>query len=281
MTRNYRAIRFGYWIYDGQVMLQPMESKIVKWIYEMYLYGYSYQELANHLAADEVFYQGDDGRWNKHIIKRILEAESYYGDDKYPQIIEKEQWEQVQKIRQMRSEARAVKTIWPKLFRQKLFCAECGSRIYRGNQGKRENWQCRMEGKLTKDYITDEVFWKMIVEKQSKLIVNPGQLRAERRVLPEKSIQIDDRRNEIIKQIKLQQKNEDEILKMIYQAAAEQYETIREMDVTYETERLIRLYQEKQIGSEPDFELIEHTVRKIWIDAEGEIYFEMTNGIKV
>lgn len=281
MARNYRTIRFGYWIYDGQVMLQPMESKIVKWIYEMYLYGYSYQELADHLAADEVFYQGDDGRWNKHIIKRILEAEVYYGDDKYPQIIEKEQWEQVQKIRQMRSEARAVKTIWPKLFRQKLFCAECGSRIYRGNQGKRENWQCRMESKLTKDYITDEVFWKMIVEKQSKLIVNPGQLRAEERVLPEESIQIDDRRNEIIKQIKLQQKNEDEILKMIYQAAAKQYKTIREMDVTYETERLIRLYQEKQIGSAPDFELIEHTVRKIWIDAEGEIYFEMTNGIKV
>lgn len=276
--QRYRSLKFGYQIKDGIITLHPTEAETVRWIYEMYLNGYSYQELAVWLTTDGIYYQEDDHNWNKNMVKRILEFEGYYTSEKYPPIIEADQWKLVQDIKERKAEKRAIKRQWPRAFRQNLICSQCGARIYRGNQGKSENWQCKKEGKITKHNITDEVLWGKVMEKQMMLMNHPEFLEITDTEPLALNLQTIQRNNEIIQQIKLKEKTEEEILEMIFEAATERYDRCSSGNEFYQTKKLLELYTAKEPGAAPDFELLEDSVKTIYLESSGEIYFEMING---
>ncbi|GBF71764.1 hypothetical protein LAWASA_4526 [Lawsonibacter asaccharolyticus] len=79
---NNRKQPFGYRMEFGEYTPHPAEAETVRWIYQTYLAGASYQELVEALQERGVAY--DEGKlWNKNMVARILEDKRYIGTDRY------------------------------------------------------------------------------------------------------------------------------------------------------------------------------------------------------
>ena len=93
---------FGYKMEFGEIILHPAEAEAVRWIYDHYLAGASYNALVDKLRERGIPY--DKGRpWNKNMAARILADRRYTGEGGFPSIIPEEQFQMVQVRRQERA----------------------------------------------------------------------------------------------------------------------------------------------------------------------------------
>ena len=93
---------FGYKMEFGEIVLHPAEAETVRWIYDSYLAGASYNALVDKLRERGVPY--DEGRpWNKNMTARILADRRYTGEGGFPSIIPEGQFHMVQARRQERT----------------------------------------------------------------------------------------------------------------------------------------------------------------------------------
>ena len=93
---------FGYRMEFGEVVLHPAEAETVRWIYDSYLAGASYNALVDKLRERGVPYDGDKP-WNKNMAARILADRRYTGEAGYPSIIPEGQFRMAQVRRQERA----------------------------------------------------------------------------------------------------------------------------------------------------------------------------------
>lgn len=85
MAKN-RTIPFGYMMKDGKITVNPKEVLAVVTILSEYLAGKSLSEIADQMTVP----YSEGVRWNKNMVKRILENEKYLGTEIYPQLISKD-----------------------------------------------------------------------------------------------------------------------------------------------------------------------------------------------
>lgn len=91
---TYRKQPFGYKMQWGKIVLQEQEASVVRWIYQTYLSGASYNDLVETLRKQTIPYI--TGKlWNKNMVARILENPKYTGESEYPPLISQEQFEAV------------------------------------------------------------------------------------------------------------------------------------------------------------------------------------------
>ena len=93
---------FGYKMEFGEIVLHPAEAETVRWIYDSYLAGASYNALVDKLRERGIPYDGDKP-WNKNMAARILADCRYTGEGGFPSIIPKGQFQMVQVRRQERT----------------------------------------------------------------------------------------------------------------------------------------------------------------------------------
>ena len=93
---------FGYKMEFGEIVLHPTEAETVRWIYDSYLAGASYNALVDKLRKRGVPYDGDKP-WNKNMAARILADRRYTGEGGFPSIIPEGQFHMVQARRQERT----------------------------------------------------------------------------------------------------------------------------------------------------------------------------------
>ena len=101
MMGSNRKRPFGYKMEFGEIVLHPAEAETVRWIYDSYLAGASYNALVDKLQEQCVPYDGDKP-WNKNMAARILADRRYTGEDGFPQIITEGQFNMAQVRRQER-----------------------------------------------------------------------------------------------------------------------------------------------------------------------------------
>ena len=97
-----RKRSFGYKMEFGEIVLHPAEAETVRWIYDSYLAGASYNALVDKLRERGIPYDGDKP-WNKNMAARILADCRYTGEGGFPSIIPKGQFQMVQVRRQERT----------------------------------------------------------------------------------------------------------------------------------------------------------------------------------
>ena len=85
MAKN-RTIPFGYMMQCGRITANPKEVLAVVKIFSEYLAGKSLSEIA---AEMDVPYS-ENSKWNKNMVKRIIENEKYLGTPIFPQLISEE-----------------------------------------------------------------------------------------------------------------------------------------------------------------------------------------------
>ena len=93
---------FGYKMEFGEIVLHPTEAETVRWIYDSYLAGASYNALVDKLQERGIPYDGDKP-WNKNMAARILADRRYTGEGGFPSIIPEGQFHMVQARRQERT----------------------------------------------------------------------------------------------------------------------------------------------------------------------------------
>ena len=86
MAKN-RTIPFGYCMKNGEITTEPKEVYAVVTIFDEYLEGRSLSEIAKLMQTEKIRYNAVSDKWNKNMVKRIIENEKYLGNDTYPQII--------------------------------------------------------------------------------------------------------------------------------------------------------------------------------------------------
>lgn len=153
MAKN-RIRPYGYKIEGGQTAIEPQEAEIIRRIYRQYAAGLSYNAIAEELTADGIRYTLEKPKWNKNMVARILQNESYLGTDKYPAIIETTEYRLVQKSMKpyTHTESQDIKTLKPL-----LVCGICGERVKRRlKTAGGERWYCPTDAAHITTAVTDE-----------------------------------------------------------------------------------------------------------------------------
>ena len=130
MAKN-RVIPFGYCMKNGKITVDFKESKAVIIIFEEYLNGSSLLQIAKLMESEKVRYSECSDRWNKNMIKRIIENEKYLGTKKYPQIISKRFFDQANEKRMSKATSVCVISEDLQEIRSRTYCLECGHKLSR------------------------------------------------------------------------------------------------------------------------------------------------------
>lgn len=99
MLKN-RSIPFGYCVINGKYALNTTESEAVQTIFSDYIGGKSLKTIAAEMTIP---YIKGKHTWNKNMVCRVLENSKYIGENGYPQIIEKSDYEQAARIKAERT----------------------------------------------------------------------------------------------------------------------------------------------------------------------------------
>ena len=82
MERGERIVKpvYGYNKEDGKLVVNYEQAKIVDVIYEMYLEGKTYKQIADYLNSNNIETPTKGCKWNPKFIERTLSSEKYIGD---------------------------------------------------------------------------------------------------------------------------------------------------------------------------------------------------------
>lgn len=223
---------FGYKMEWGKIVPQEQEAPVVRWIYQAYLAGASYNDLVETLRKGDVPY--DTGKlWNKNMAARILADVRYTGSADYPPLILPDQFQAVQTRREKRA-APSQKTTAQKELR-------------------------RLCGSAPPPWVERQVLAVL-----NGLIAHPEQLRCTSRESgpPAKAVQL---RRDLDELLNAPPVDEERARALALRLAELRLNAIGPEE--YETIRLQRLFQARNTMDELDHELLHESVRRITYSA--------------
>lgn len=139
MAKN-RTIPFGYCMKNGEITTEPKEVYAVVTIFDEYLKGRSLSEIAKLMQSEKIRYNADSDKWNKNMVKRIIENEKYLGTDKYPQIIDDDTFRLANEKRIRKATTLDLIPDDLQEIRKCTYCTECGHKLSRiGGNSKYES----------------------------------------------------------------------------------------------------------------------------------------------
>lgn len=130
MPKN-RVLPFGYYMRNGEIDTEPKEVYAVSTIFSEYLKGSSLLQIAKLMESEKIRYTADSEKWNKNMVKRIIENERYLGTDKYPQIIDENIFKQANEKRVRKATSLNLMCDDVQAVRKLTYCAECGEKLFR------------------------------------------------------------------------------------------------------------------------------------------------------
>ena len=175
MAKN-RVIPFGYCMKNGEITVNFTESKAVIKIFEEYLGGSSLMQIAKLMETEKIRYSEGSDRWNKNMVKRIIENEKYLGTNKYPQIISEKFFNQANEKRASKATSVCVISEDLQEIRSRTYCLECSHRLSRiGGNYHCAKWDCRNPDCYRLEYqLTDQMIIGAVLTTLNTVIANPS-----------------------------------------------------------------------------------------------------------
>ena len=145
----------GYKIVNGKITIYEEHQKIVEGIFHDYDKGISTIKIAKSLKEKGVCNAHDRVAWTHVSIGKILENHNYLGTEFYPQLIDKELFDRIQKRREQIRIDKGRGSYRPGrderiLFGGVIICGECGEtcshiqpRSREKRKGSTAKWKCR------------------------------------------------------------------------------------------------------------------------------------------
>lgn len=271
-----RKIPFGYRIQNGKPSVYLQEAQAVRSIFNRYLAGASYSQIAAEMTLHGPRYHQHTAVWNKHMVKRILENETYLGDGVYPQLMEADA---LMAVRLQRSE-RNTFAPWPEILRPirgKILCAYCGARMERSTKNKgRPRWVCVNDTCKQSIRMEDNELNEMVTQRLRELAAMPHLL-----TMPQSaaSPSADALRLERELTLSLNRGEMGELVKaMALAVAAESYASLADPTPAHRMELLHHRLQSGPADAPLLAELLDVAVKGIHLGRGPEVALELVSG---
>lgn len=283
MPKN-RVIPFGYCMRNGEITVDFNESKAVARIFEEYLNGSSLQQIAKLMESEKVQYSEISDRWNKNMVKRIIENEKYLGNEKYPQIIGEKFFTQANEKRMLKAASVCVIPEDLQEIRNRTYCLECGHRLSRiGGNCRSAKWDCRNPECYKFEYrLTDRMIIDTVLTVINTAIANPSLLESDCEISTySPTADIIRKQNEINQMLDSTQVDFDRIKSELYRLAETKYDCCTYNDDPQKTKQLMNLLENQKQLNTLNIGLFKSCVNRIWISHFCTIEVEFINGIKI
>lgn len=283
MAKN-RVIPFGYCMKNGNIMVDFTESKAVVRIFEEYLNGGSLLQIAKLMETEKIRYSEGSDRWNKNMVKRIIENEKYLGNVKYPQIISETFFDQANKKRV--SKATSICSISDELqeIRNRTYCAECGHRLSRiGGNCRCAKWDCRNSDCYKFEYqLTDHMIIGAVLTTLNTVIANPSLIESNNDIsVYSPTADVIRKKNEINQMTDSAQGNFERIKSEIFKLAEMKYGCCSYDESSHKTAQIWGLLENHEQLNSLDIGLFKSCINRIWISHFCTIEVEFINGVHI
>lgn len=268
-----RRFPYGYEMQNGVIQVCKKESDVLKNIFEKYIQGCNLKGIADSLTSKKIEYLPDEYSWNKSRIKRMIEDKRYVGDEKYPRIINKDIYNEANKIKQSRRTTKNyVVTAENKPVVYLARCAECGAPLYHMTDTRyteSESWQCKSNNCKFRLKLRIDELQRYITEILNKVISNRELIKySEEEIKPESSLEIMRIENEIDRLLEQADYNKDDIQNLILECATKKYSA--DKSNRHITDRLKADFEKSSPLSAFSMELFEKTVSTVFINKKGQ-----------
>ena len=256
---------FGYKMEWGEIVIQEREASVVRWIFQSYLMGASYNDLTKALEKGDVPYEAGK-LWNKNMVARILQDERYTGTTEFPLVVDPDLFQEVQQKRPLTGgSSRNAKEM--RQLRELVVCASCGSRL---TKNLHDNWSCLKCGapsvKLRDQALLESIQSLLLplAREPGQVVEPPGQPRAHRDLEAQ------------LEQLLSQPGQDEERAKELALALAEAQ--LADIDSKrYETIRICSLL--KKQGEQPlETDQIRMIVKAVYLHPDRSLSLKLKNG---
>ena len=275
-----RYIPFGYQLSGGSLIAHDTEAELVRVIFNRYLAGESYSQIAAALEASGVPYSEGASCWNKNMVGRILQNRKYTGNDNHPSLIAEDDFMQSTLLQQEKYTRKDIRTT-PEIavLKEKAVCGECGAayeRILNSRFGER--WKCKNTECPPTVKITDAHLSAQVVSLLNRMIQNPQELDSPQAEKEPHNLEITRLTNGINRELDKPDCNEDYARTLIMARAAIQYEHCPDALLQEKARRIKETLENSAPISELNSELILQTVDAIIIQPDGTVSLKLSNG---
>ncbi len=286
----------GYEVVNGKIEVYEEHRKLVVQIFTDYDNGISARQIAKRLKEMEVKNAHDRAGWSHTSIGRILENYNYLGTEYYPQIIEKELFDRVQKRREQVRTKGSRGTHRPNkrerlIFSGALVCAECGgvySHIQPSHKKERygvPKWKCKnyvYQNRVScgGGFISDRQAEDVCIQAINELIRNPRIMEK----YPEKPQQVGAEYRRLEKRIEESEDLEaDELMALLFERASKRYETLEIRDEDIRAAEMREALAGREEIKEFDEELYRKLIKQILVykDDTVRVIFNNNSSMKI
>lgn len=283
MAKN-RTIPFGYCMKNGEITTEPKEVYAVVTIFDEYLKGRSLSEIAKLMQSEKIRYNADSDKWNKNMVKRIIENEKYLGTDKYPQIIDDDTFRLANEKRIRKATTLDLIPDDLQEIRKCTYCTECGHKLSRiGGNSKYEKWDYRNPDCYKFEYrLTDQMIIGAVLNVLNSAIANPSLLELGGEISTySPTADIVRKQNEINHMTDSAQADFDRVKAEIFKLAEMKYDCCTYNESPQKTEELRNLLENNKQLNILDIGLFKACVSRIWISHFCTIEVEFINGVHI
>ena len=283
MARN-RVIPFGYCMKNGEITTEPKEVYAVEEIFREYLNGSSLLQIAKLMESEKIRYTEDSDRWNKNMVKRIIENEKYLGTDKYPQIIDKDIFNQANEKRIRKANTLNLVCNDLQEIRKVTYCAECVEKLFRKTNGKgREYWNCGNPDCFKYEYrLTDQMIIGAVLTVLNTAIANPSLIENSGEIsVYSPTVDVIRKQNEINQMTDSLQMDFDRVKAEIFKLAEMKYDCCTYNDSPQKAAEIKALLKNHEQLNTLDIGLFKACVSRIWISHFCTIEVELINGVRI
>ena len=283
MAKN-RVIPFGYCMKSGEITVDFTESKAIVRIFEEYLGGSSLLQIAKLMESEKIRYSESSDRWNKNMVKRIIENEKYLGTDKYPQIISERFFKQANEKRVSKATSVCVISEDLKEIRNRTYCSECGHRLSRiGGNSRYEKWDCRNPDCYRLEYqLTDQMIIGAVLTVMNTVIANPSLIESNSEIsVYSPTADVIRKQNEINQMTDSAQVDFDRIKSEIFKLAEMKYNCCTYDESPQKTAEICSLLEDHEQLNSLDIGLFKACISRIWISHFCTVEVEFVNGVHI
>lgn len=272
-----RTIPFGYQMRQGKIETNATEADAVKGIFTRYLQGESLQRIAETMTARGVRYHERTERWNKNMVKRVLENAHYLGDGRYPRVIDDEDFLAVQMLKAGRTTHAPCKV--GAEIRKQTVCGRCGAKLIRtAKNRKTSRWECENPDCGHAVYIGDEQLLSEVNTLLDMLAHTPEALAPR---IPTEAVQSGNAQriaNELTNALNRGTESIEYLRTLVFACAAERYNELPDTTPQYKLDKLRERLESGEYDETLRQELLKTAVRTIRITDGDTITLELVNG---
>ena len=283
MSQN-RVIPFGYCMKNGEITTDPKEVCAVAEIFREYLNGSSLLQIAKLMESEKIRYSESSEKWNKNMVKRIIENEKYLGTDKYQQIIDEDIFRRANEKRVRKATTLNLVCDDLQEIRKVTYCLECGEKLFRKANGKgREYWNCGNLDCFKYEYrLTDQMIIGAVLTVLNTAIANPSLIENSGEIsVYSPTVDVIRKQNEINQMTDSLQVDFDKVKVEILRLAEMKYNCCTYNDSPQKTKEIKALLENHEQLNMLDIGLLKNCVNRILISHFCTIEVELINGTRI